>query len=80
MDMKGNRSDLNKLAIDPGGLPQSFQQIRSRHAERQRDLRFSPSAHRRALSRLLLNLAERGGSGAQHTARATVVRIAETRS
>lgn len=32
------------------------------------------------LSRRLLNLAERGGSGAQHTALATVVKIAEARS
>ena len=32
------------------------------------------------LSRRLLNLAERGDSGAQHTALATVVKIAETRS
>jgi hypothetical protein len=31
----------------------------------------------RGLSRRLLNLAERGGSGAQHTALATVVKIAE---
>jgi hypothetical protein len=32
------------------------------------------------LSRRLLNLADRGGSDAQHTALATVVRIAEARS
>jgi hypothetical protein len=32
------------------------------------------------MSRSLLNLAERGGSGAQHTALATVVKIAEARS
>jgi hypothetical protein len=44
MYMKGNRSDLNKLAIDHGGLPQSFQQIRSRHAERQRQGREGPAA------------------------------------
>jgi len=34
----------------------------------------------RGLSRRLLNLAERGGSGAQHTAVATVVKVAEARS
>jgi hypothetical protein len=32
------------------------------------------------LSHRLLNLAERGGSGAQHTARAAVGRIAEARA
>jgi len=32
------------------------------------------------LSHGLLNLAERGGSGAQHTAVATVVKIAEARA
>jgi hypothetical protein len=32
------------------------------------------------LSRPLLNLAERSGSGAQHTASGAVVKIAETRA
>ena len=36
MHPKGNRSDLNKLAIDHEGLPQSFQQIRSLHTEGRR--------------------------------------------
>jgi len=36
--------------------------------------------HGGGLSRRLLNLAERGGSGAQHTARAAVERIAEARA
>ncbi len=34
----------------------------------------------KGLSHGLLNLAERGGSGAQHTAVATVVKIAEARA
>jgi uncharacterized membrane protein len=39
-----------------------------------------PPGYREGLSHRLLNWAERGGSSAQHTALATVVKIAEARS
>ena len=42
--------------------------------------RYGEGVKWRGMSPWLLNVAERGGSGAQHTALATVVKIAEARS